>query len=124
MTIQAGVIIVWPDGLMYDLFRKQFTLYTCYTSILQFLQFNYQQGCLYRLRALGERHKMDITIVIKLFVQFFHLIRRLPIMDVERSKLSVTIPVHWLLLYLIGGIPIAASNFDAQSPPQRKAPEL
>ncbi|GFU45107.1 transmembrane protein 120 homolog [Nephila pilipes] len=61
-TIQAGVIIVWPDGLMYDLFRKQFTLYTCYTSILQFLQFNYQQGCLYRLRALGERHKMDITI--------------------------------------------------------------
>ncbi|KFM79617.1 hypothetical protein X975_03807, partial [Stegodyphus mimosarum] len=61
-TIQAGVIIVWPDGFMYDQFRKQFTLYTCYTSILQFLQFNYQQGCLYRLRALGERHKMDITI--------------------------------------------------------------
>ncbi|GIY40162.1 ion channel TACAN [Caerostris extrusa] len=61
-TIQAGVIIVWPDGLMYDLFRRQFTLYTCYTSILQFLQFKYQQGCLYRLRALGERHKMDITI--------------------------------------------------------------
>ncbi|XP_071038328.1 ion channel TACAN isoform X3 [Parasteatoda tepidariorum] len=60
--IQAGVIIVWPDGVMYDQFRKQFTLYTCYTSILQFLQFNYQQGCLYRLRALGERHKMDITI--------------------------------------------------------------
>ncbi|CAL1289992.1 unnamed protein product [Larinioides sclopetarius] len=61
-TVQAGVIIVWPDGLMYDLFRRQFTLYTCYISILQFLQFNYQQGCLYRLRALGERHKMDITI--------------------------------------------------------------
>lgn len=61
-TIQAGVIIVWPDGLMYDQFRLHFTLYTCYTSFLQFLQFNYQQGCLYRLRALGERHKMDITI--------------------------------------------------------------
>ncbi|XP_054712130.1 ion channel TACAN-like [Uloborus diversus] len=61
-TIQAGVIIVWPDGFMYDQFRMQFTLYTCYISILQFLQFNYQQGCLYRLRSLGERHKMDITI--------------------------------------------------------------
>ncbi|XP_035233033.1 ion channel TACAN-like isoform X3 [Stegodyphus dumicola] len=31
-TIQAGVIIVWPDGFMYDQFRKQFTLYTCYTK--------------------------------------------------------------------------------------------
>lgn len=61
-TVQAGVLIVWPDGLMYDLFRKQFMWYTCYTSILQFLQFSYQQGCLYRLRALGERYNMDITI--------------------------------------------------------------
>jgi len=29
---------------------------------IQFLQFWYQRGCLYRLRALGERHNMDITI--------------------------------------------------------------
>lgn len=61
-TVQAGILIVWPDGLMYDLYRKQFMWYTCYTSFLQFLQFNYQQGCLYRLRTLGERYNMDITI--------------------------------------------------------------
>nr|XP_042900358.1 ion channel TACAN isoform X3 [Parasteatoda tepidariorum] len=51
--IQAGVIIVWPDGVMYDQFRKQFTLYTCYTKgfhswmwrgltfLLPFLYFGY-----------------------------------------------------------------------------------
>lgn len=47
---------------MYDLFRTQFLWYNCYTTVLQFLQFYYQQGCLYRLRALGERYDMDITI--------------------------------------------------------------
>jgi len=62
MTIKAGIFIVWPDGLMYDIFRTQFLAYTCYTTLLQFLQFYYQQGCLYRLRALGERHEMDVTI--------------------------------------------------------------
>ena len=31
-------------------------------GFVQFLQFRYQQGCLYRLKALGERHDMDITI--------------------------------------------------------------
>jgi len=31
-------------------------------GLVQFLQFRYQRGCLYRLRALGERHNMDITI--------------------------------------------------------------
>lgn len=51
-----------PDGLMYNLFRLQFFSYICYISILQFLQFYYQHGCLYRLRALGERYDMDITI--------------------------------------------------------------
>lgn len=31
-------------------------------GFVQYLQFRYQQGCLYRLKALGERHDMDITI--------------------------------------------------------------
>ncbi len=26
------------------------------------MQYYYQKGCLYRLRALGERHNMDITV--------------------------------------------------------------
>lgn len=30
--------------------------------MVQFLQFRYQKGVLYRLKALGERHDMDITI--------------------------------------------------------------
>lgn len=30
--------------------------------MVQFLQFRYQRGVLYRLKALGERHDMDITI--------------------------------------------------------------
>lgn len=32
------------------------------TGVVQYLQFRYQQGVLYRLKALGERHNMDITI--------------------------------------------------------------
>jgi len=47
---------------MYDLFRSQFLNYIAYTSFLQFLQFYYQHSCLYRLRTLGERYDMDITI--------------------------------------------------------------
>lgn len=32
------------------------------TGFVQYLQFRYQHGVLYRLKALGERHNMDITI--------------------------------------------------------------
>lgn len=31
-------------------------------GFVQFLQYYYQSGCLYRLRALGERHTMDLTV--------------------------------------------------------------
>ncbi|GBM87522.1 Transmembrane protein 120 [Araneus ventricosus] len=61
-TLLTGVLILWHDGESYQLFRTQFMLYSCYSSFVQFLQYNYQQGCLYRLRALGERHNMDITV--------------------------------------------------------------
>ncbi|KAF8796995.1 ion channel TACAN-like [Argiope bruennichi] len=61
-TLLTGVLILWHDGASYQLFRKQFMLYSCYSSFVQILQYNYQQGCLYRLRALGERHNMDITV--------------------------------------------------------------
>ena len=33
-----------------------------FKGIVQYLQFRYQRGVLYRLKALGERHNMDITI--------------------------------------------------------------
>lgn len=61
-SITTGVLVVWPDGYSYKKFRLQFLTYICYTSFLQFLQYYYQYGCLYRLRALGERYSMDITI--------------------------------------------------------------
>ncbi|KAK6473472.1 transmembrane protein 120A isoform X1 [Huso huso] len=31
-------------------------------GFVQFLQYYYQSGCLYRLRALGQRHNMDLTV--------------------------------------------------------------
>lgn len=59
-----------------DLFALQLPIYYTYvpttslrylllsphTDIVQYLQFGYQKGLLYRLKALGERHNMDITI--------------------------------------------------------------
>ncbi|KAK1786239.1 hypothetical protein P4O66_017588 [Electrophorus voltai] len=58
----SGVILTWPDGELYQMFRRQFLSFCLYQSFVQFLQYYYQSGCLYRLRALGERHNMDLTI--------------------------------------------------------------
>lgn len=38
------------------------SLFNPLTGFVQFLQYYYQSGCLYRLRALGERHNMDLTV--------------------------------------------------------------
>ena len=32
------------------------------TGVMYVMQYFYQKGALYRLRALGERHDMDITV--------------------------------------------------------------
>ncbi|XP_061399051.1 transmembrane protein 120 homolog [Musca vetustissima] len=61
-TVAAGVLLVWPQGEHWQLFRNQFMYFNAYISIVQYLQFGYQKGLLYRLKALGERHNMDITI--------------------------------------------------------------
>uniref|UniRef100_A0A336MKB9 CSON001126 protein n=1 Tax=Culicoides sonorensis TaxID=179676 RepID=A0A336MKB9_CULSO len=61
-TVSAGVLLVWPQGETWQLFRLQFMYFNVYISIVQYLQFGYQKGLLYRLKALGERHDMDITI--------------------------------------------------------------
>jgi len=61
-TVLSSVLLTWPDSTTYHLFRKQLMWFYVYISFVQFLQFRYQQGCLYRLKALGERHDMDITI--------------------------------------------------------------
>ncbi|XP_062329848.1 ion channel TACAN-like [Osmerus eperlanus] len=58
----SGVMLTWPDGVLYHTFRNLFLAYTLYQSFVQCLQCYYQSGCLYRLRALGERHNMDLTV--------------------------------------------------------------
>ncbi|XP_026780437.3 transmembrane protein 120A-like [Pangasianodon hypophthalmus] len=61
-TFLSGVMLTWPDGELYQMFRNQFLAYCLYQSFVQFLQYYYQSGCLYRLKALGERHNMDLTV--------------------------------------------------------------
>lgn len=61
-TVAAGILLIWPDTESWGFFRNQFMTFNLYISTVQYLQFRYQQGVLYRLKALGERHNMDITI--------------------------------------------------------------
>ncbi|XP_037091788.1 transmembrane protein 120B-like isoform X1 [Pollicipes pollicipes] len=60
--VLSAILLVWPVGPVYYTFRYQFNLFNVYISSVQYLQFMYQRGCLYRLKALGERRDMDITI--------------------------------------------------------------
>ncbi|KAJ8975380.1 hypothetical protein NQ317_008595 [Molorchus minor] len=61
-TIASAVLLVWPDNETWSQFRQQFLWYNVYNCFIQYLQFKYQRGALYRLKALGERDNMDITI--------------------------------------------------------------
>ncbi|MGH0147919.1 UNVERIFIED_CONTAM: hypothetical protein FKN15_011212 [Acipenser sinensis] len=61
-TFLSGVMLTWPNGVIYKMFRNQFLAFSIYQSFVQFLQYYYQSGCLYRLRALGERNHLDLTV--------------------------------------------------------------
>lgn len=61
-TAASAILLVWPLSPSWAAFRPQFMYFNVYISVVQYLQFRYQQGVLYRLKALGERHNMDITI--------------------------------------------------------------
>uniref|UniRef100_A0AAX7SVT7 Transmembrane protein 120A n=1 Tax=Astatotilapia calliptera TaxID=8154 RepID=A0AAX7SVT7_ASTCA len=61
-AVLSSVMLTWPEGNLYHMFRNQFLAYSLYQSFVQCLQCYYQSGCLYRLRALGERHNMDLTV--------------------------------------------------------------
>ncbi len=62
-TFAGGVLLIWPDGGCYQQFRVQLMLFNIYLAFIQYLQFTYQRGVLYRLRSFGERATdMDITI--------------------------------------------------------------
>ena len=56
------VLSTWPESVSYNLFHKQLVCFYVYRSLVQYLQFRYQQGCLYRLKALGEMGDMDVTV--------------------------------------------------------------
>ena len=58
----SGFLLIWPDGMIYQMYRKQFFYFSIYLSVVQFLQYNYQQRVLYRLRALGVSRTMDVTV--------------------------------------------------------------
>lgn len=49
----------WSKNLLQ---YKNNKLLILFAGFVQYLQFRYQHGVLYRLKALGERHNMDITI--------------------------------------------------------------
>ena len=56
-------MLIWPDGPCYEEYRLQMMCFNIYLAFIQYLQFAYQRGVLYRLRSLGERSTdMDITI--------------------------------------------------------------
>lgn len=61
-TVVSGVLLVWPDGEPHRLFRGNLLFFSFYLTFVQYLQFTYQRGCLYRLRSLGQRDEMDITL--------------------------------------------------------------
>ncbi|KAJ8312482.1 hypothetical protein KUTeg_009855 [Tegillarca granosa] len=66
LTIRENILIVngsRPDGYTYQAFRTQGTIFSLYLSCMYVLQFFYQRGSLYRLRALGQGHEMDLTVV-------------------------------------------------------------
>lgn len=61
-TVCAGIVLIWPDGYTYAQFRGQYLFFCIYLCMVSVGQFYYQRGMLYRLRSLGERHNMDITV--------------------------------------------------------------
>jgi hypothetical protein len=61
-TIVCGILVTWPITTSYHAFRDQFMLFSLYLNCVQVLQFYYQRGTLYKMRAMGKRHNMDITV--------------------------------------------------------------
>ncbi|CAH2980770.1 unnamed protein product [Chilo suppressalis] len=61
-TVVSGILLIWPQNQPWELFKHTFMWFIAYISVVQYMQFRYQSGVLYRLKALGARHNMDITI--------------------------------------------------------------
>lgn len=61
-VLASGIILIWPENSAWYGFRSQFIWYNLYNSMVHYLQFKYQSGALYRLKALGKKDNMDVTI--------------------------------------------------------------
>lgn len=61
-TICTCVILIWPSTKSYQILRQQHYIFILYISYVQVLLYYYQKGLLYRLRALGDSHELQITI--------------------------------------------------------------
>lgn len=54
-------LLLWPEGQTYQIVRAPLLLFRVYTAALQYLQYRYQMGRLYTLRALSRVHPMQTT---------------------------------------------------------------
>ncbi|KAL7672299.1 hypothetical protein ACOME3_007188 [Neoechinorhynchus agilis] len=61
-TVQSSIFLIWPSSNSYEHVRSPMFMYCAYITFVQTLQFYYQKGLLYRLRALGETKPMDISL--------------------------------------------------------------
>uniref|UniRef100_A0A094ZU79 Transmembrane protein 120A n=1 Tax=Schistosoma haematobium TaxID=6185 RepID=A0A094ZU79_SCHHA len=75
-TAYSGIMLIWPRSRSYDEFRDQFMLFCLYLNLVHFIQFQYQISCLYKLRTLGCRHPMDITVAMGSIVTVLQVIRQ------------------------------------------------
>ena len=76
-TFAGGVLLIWPNGVCYQKFRYQMMCFNVYVAFLQYLQFTYQRGVLYRLRSLGQLliHTADPQSRSVVIVVFAHVVR-------------------------------------------------
>lgn len=59
--ILSAVLLMWPSGPVFQVFRTQFYYFSIFIGIVQLLQFFYQMERLYTLRALSKVGPMDVT---------------------------------------------------------------
>ena len=66
ILVKAFLILMILTIYEYGLILRNLKL-----GFVQLLQYYYQKGCLYRLRALGEKAEMDTTVGNNVFPYFF-----------------------------------------------------
>lgn len=57
----AGTMLIWPGGQYYQEIRTTLTCFAIYIAAVQILQYRYQIGRLYTLRALARVDPMETT---------------------------------------------------------------